>query len=62
MHGQYIKSWRNFNDKEKQVRLIISRIHRSIKKQEPYLLTPEEISRFNQAREAWYEFLSVARR
>jgi hypothetical protein len=59
---QYIKSWLDFKTKDNQVRLIMSQIHRSIKNGQPHRLSTEEIEQFNQAREAWFKFLRVARR
>lgn len=63
MQSQYQAAWEKFKSKDSQARLILTRIHRAAKQPgRPYLLSPEDISVFNQAREAWFEFLRVARR
>lgn len=62
MKDQYIKSWLNFKTKDNQVRIIMSKIHRSIKDGQFHKLNHQEIEQFNQAREAWFEFLQSARK
>ena len=63
MQKQYLQAWRKYKEKDKQVRLILSKIHRSVKDHEaPYRLSKRDIEQCNQAREAWFEFLRVARR
>jgi len=63
VNQQYRTAWEEFKAKDRQTRLIISKIYRSASTgQTPYLLSREEIVKFNQAREAWFEFLRVARR
>lgn len=63
MLSEYQAAWQKFKAKDRQSRLILNKIYRSTKSHKsPYLLSPEDISKFNQTREAWFEFLRVARR
>lgn len=62
MKDQYIKSWLNFKIKDNQVRILMNKIHRSIKDGQFYKLSGQEIEQFNQAREAWFDFLRSARK
>ncbi|HEX9679247.1 MAG TPA: hypothetical protein VGA08_01390 [Candidatus Saccharimonadales bacterium] len=63
MKDQYRQALEKFKQKDTKARLIMNRLHRSLKSDhKPYLLSAADIRTVNEAREAWFEFLRFGRK
>lgn len=62
MQKQYKNALARWQDKDKRAREVIKKINRVSQKGGYYLISRADVIKVNQAREAWLELLSVARK